>query len=149
MNEQRKEFILDQLRLNRKVKASSIVKKFNVSMETVRRDLEELEKQGLLRKVYGGATVGRIYETEKPYGDRQIIRAKEKQAIAKATVDLLEDDDTLFLDGGTTLLEIAKEILAKLNNTGVAIEEDKQAQASLYIAVTNKIIIASREKYFC
>ena len=46
-------------------------------------------------------------------------------------------------------IEIAKEILAKLNNTGVAIEEDKQAQASLYIAVTNKIIIASREKYFC
>ena len=46
-------------------------------------------------------------------------------------------------------IEIAKDILAKLNNTGVTIEEDKQAQASLYIAVTNKIIIASREKYFC
>ena len=110
MNEQRKEFILDQLRLNRKVKASTIVKEFNVSMETVRRDLEELEKQGLLRKVYGGATVGRIYEAEKPYNDRQVIRLKEKQAIAKATVDLLEDNDTLFLDGGSTLLEIAKEI---------------------------------------
>ena len=45
-------------------------------------------------------------------------------------------------------IEIAKEILAKLNNTGVAIEEDKQAQASLYIAATDKIIIASGKNTF-
>ena len=45
-------------------------------------------------------------------------------------------------------IEIAKDILAKLNNTGVTIEEDKQAQASLYIAVTNKIIIASGKNTF-
>lgn len=110
MNEQRKEFILEQLRVNRKVKASTIVKKFNVSMETVRRDLEELENLGYLRKVYGGATVGRIYEPEQPYTDRQVIRSKEKKAIAKAAVDLINDGDVVFLDGGTTILEIAKEI---------------------------------------
>lgn len=107
---ERKKYILDRLNQENKVKAADVAKRFRVSMETVRRDLEELENSGCLRRVYGGAVIGTVYDVEKPYDSRQIIRLEEKQAIAKRTLELLENGETVFLDGGTTLLEVAKQI---------------------------------------
>ena len=107
---ERKKYILEMLNQHNKVKASEVAEKFGVSMETVRRDLEELEGGGYLRRVYGGAVKGTVYDTEQPYDSRQVIHLAEKQAIAKRTVTLLEDGETVFLDGGTTLLEVAKQI---------------------------------------
>ena len=92
------------------MKASDICKKFNVTMETVRRDIEELEIQGYLRKVYGGAIEGRVYGPEPSYNDRMVTRLNEKRSIAKKAIDILSPKEIVYLDGGTTTLEIAKEI---------------------------------------
>lgn len=127
MKENRKEFILDKLRREKKIKAQDIVQQFNVTMETVRRDLEELEEQGLLRRVYGGAIEGRVYEPEPSYDSRSITRLSEKQAIAKKTVELIDDDETVFIDGGTTALEVARE----LAHSGKRV-----------VAITNALIVA-------
>lgn len=110
IQQERKTFILEMLDRDGKVKAADVSEKFGVSMETVRRDLEELESGGCLRRVYGGAVVGTVYDTEQPYDSRQVIWLAEKQAIARKTVELLENGETVFLDGGTTLLEVAKQI---------------------------------------
>ncbi len=110
MKLERKDYILDTLRKDKKIKAQDIVQRFSVTMETVRRDLEELEGQGLLRRVYGGAIEGRIYEPEPSYDSRSVTRLAEKQAIARKTVEMIEDEEAVFIDGGTTALEVAKEL---------------------------------------
>lgn len=118
MTQQRRDYILDVLNSDKKIRTSDIVKHFNVTMETVRRDLKQLEDEGLLRRIYGGAIPGRIYEPEPSYDSRQITRLNEKISIAKKTIELLDINDTVFLDGGTTLLQVAKEIVkSKLNLT--------------------------------
>jgi len=72
-----------------------------VSRETVRRDILELEAQGLLRRVHGGvvATAARL---EPPFVERQRLHAREKRAIAQAVLPLLAPGQTLFLDAGST-----------------------------------------------
>ena len=116
---ERKKYILDVLNQENKVKAADVAKRFGVSMETVRRDLEELESGGCLRRVYGGAVTGTVYDVEEPYDSRQVIRLAEKQAIARRTVELLENGETVFMDGGTTLLEVARQIRSSKKNLTV------------------------------
>jgi len=72
-----------------------------VSRETVRRDILELEAQGLLRRVHGGvvATAARL---EPPFVERQRLHSREKRAIAQAVLPLLAPGQTLFLDAGST-----------------------------------------------
>ncbi|MBQ6559994.1 MAG: DeoR/GlpR transcriptional regulator [Erysipelotrichaceae bacterium] len=117
MKTERREYILDKIRIDKKIKAQDIVQQFDVTMETVRRDLEELENQGLLRRVYGGAIEGRIFEPEPSYDSRIISRLDEKQAIAHNTAELINDGEFVYLDGGTTVLEVATE----LANSGKAL----------------------------
>lgn len=107
LQHERKQVILEMINRDRIVKAADLVERFGVSMETVRRDLEELEKSGSLRRVYGGAVLGTVYDSEPSYSNRQITHLEQKKAIAAATYGLIEQGDTLFLDGGTTLMEIA------------------------------------------
>lgn len=107
LQQERKQCIIEMINRDRIVKASDLVERFGVSMETVRRDLEELEKNGSLRRVYGGAVLGTVYDPEPSYNNRQITHAEQKKAIAVAAYGLIEPGDTLFLDGGTTLMELA------------------------------------------
>ena len=110
MKTERRDYILDKIRIEKKIKAQDIVQQFDVTMETVRRDLEELENQGLLRRVYGGAIEGRVYEPEPSYDSRIISRLDEKQAIARKTAEMIDDGEIIYLDGGTTALEVAREL---------------------------------------
>ena len=110
MKTERRDYILDKIRVEKKIRAQDIVQQFDVTMETVRRDLEELENQGLLRRVYGGAIEGRVYEPEPSYDSRIISRLDEKQAIARKTAALIDDGESIYLDGGTTVLEVAREL---------------------------------------
>ncbi|MGI6494752.1 MAG: DeoR/GlpR family DNA-binding transcription regulator [Kiritimatiellia bacterium] len=80
----------------------------HVSPATIRRDLDKLEQQGRLRRVHGGAT-----ELQKPHDEllfdaKTSIAAREKQAIAEAALSLIEPTDTVFLDGGSTILALAQ-----------------------------------------
>ena len=140
MKSERKDFILDKIRREKKIKAQEIVQEFNVTMETVRRDLEELEEMGLLRRVYGGAIEGRIYEPEPSYDTRTVTRLSEKQAMAKEAVKLIEDEETVFIDGGTTCLEVAKE-LAKSDKRIVAITNALTVAEVLLTNSNMKVII--------
>ncbi|MDY0744624.1 DeoR/GlpR family DNA-binding transcription regulator [Paucibacter sp. R3-3] len=96
-----------------------------VSRETVRRDLVQLESAGELRRVHGGA-VAASAAPEPPLAQRLAARQKEKRAIAKAAVALLQPGQTLFLDAGST-------------NTILA---DELATLSGMVVVTNSLAIA-------
>lgn len=81
-----------------------------VSEATVRRDLESLENQGVIRRVYGGAELLRQKHTEPLYEEKASLHAPEKARIAEAANRFLQEGDTIFLDGGSTVLEMARRL---------------------------------------
>ncbi|MBR0773829.1 DeoR/GlpR transcriptional regulator [Bradyrhizobium diazoefficiens] len=91
------------------VTADRIAADLGVSRETVRRDTLELEARGELRRVHGGV-VAIGPEPEPPIAERARVRQKEKRAIAKAAARLVSAGQTLFLDFGSTVTELAAEL---------------------------------------
>jgi DeoR/GlpR family transcriptional regulator of sugar metabolism len=74
------------------------------------RDLEDLEKQGLIKKVMGGAILGEGDRFESHFDKRLKTRAKQKKAIAKKAIERVQDDTSIFLDHSTTTLQMVGEI---------------------------------------
>ncbi|TQR08730.1 DeoR/GlpR family DNA-binding transcription regulator [Psychrobacillus soli] len=114
--EERKKTILELLEENGKVVVRKVEKLLNVSGETVRRDLERLEKEGFLKKVYGGAVKNRV-TFELPFDQKTMLNAKEKSAICKKAAELVEDSDVIFIGHGTTVLELVRFLNNKKNVT--------------------------------
>ena len=95
------------------VKVGELMELFDVSIETVRRDLEYLEDQGLLRRVYGGAVLPQPKALEPSYASREIKHFEEKNAIGRTAVEYVQDNDVIAIDIGTTTLEFAKALVGK------------------------------------
>lgn len=91
------------------VSVDRLALEFEVSNESIRRDLMAMEREGVLRRVHGGA-VSVPAEQDPSYGARSTIRLKEKRAIALAAMRLIKSGQTLFLDGGTTTAALAEEL---------------------------------------
>lgn len=89
--------------------AERIMQDLSVSRETVRRDVLELEAQGVLRRVHGGVIAANA-EPEPPLTIRNTVRAKEKRAIARAAASLVQPGQTLFVDTGSTTALLAEEL---------------------------------------
>jgi DeoR/GlpR family transcriptional regulator of sugar metabolism len=96
------------LRMDHVVSVENLSQQLGVSAATVRRDLEQLADLGEVRRVHGGA-VGFESRLEEPlFDDKTSIAAKEKQRIAQAALKFIKPNDTIFLDGGSTVLELAR-----------------------------------------
>ena len=105
---ERRSEIIRLLEENKVVKVSDLSQMFSVSEATIRRDLGKLAQQGLLQKTYGGAVVqerGRSWGTSEAGAD-PFLEAKRR--IGKATVELIEDGDTICLQAGSTTLQVAR-----------------------------------------
>ncbi|MEB3102185.1 DeoR/GlpR family DNA-binding transcription regulator [Ferviditalea candida] len=113
LSEERKRMILDLLQRDGKVSVIPLSRELSVSAETIRRDLDVLEKEGKLHRVYGGATNVRIQGDEPPYIQRQSQFAQEKAQIGRKAAGLIEDGDHVVIDVGTTTLEMARAIQGK------------------------------------
>ena len=103
----RRECIKDMLNSAGFVNVQELVNRFQVSSETIRRDLEYLEKEGVLKRIHGGAVSVRPHANESAYHTRQQEHTSEKQAIARAAAELVCDGDTVLIAPGTTALEVA------------------------------------------
>lgn len=108
--EERYRQILDILEKEKTVKVSMLIKLFNVSIETVRRDLEYLEKEGHLRRVHGGAVLDRVITKNNDFQIRKTENLEEKSEIAKIAVSFISEGQSIAMNGGTTTLEVAKEL---------------------------------------
>jgi DeoR/GlpR family transcriptional regulator of sugar metabolism len=108
----RRQFIQRQLILEGAVSVEDLSRRLGVSLPTVRRDLTKLEEIGLVRRTHGGATVEAPRGADQAFALREQIDAEEKRAIARATVQLLEPDATVLMNDGSTVLAVAREILA-------------------------------------
>lgn len=110
---ERQRVILDKLNEDKSVRVVDLSKLFNVTEETVRRDLDKLEKRNLLKKTYGGAVC--IDEAEKEVEeysfDYRIQQNSEgKNKIGKVIADLIKDGETLMIDSSTTCLEVLNHV---------------------------------------
>lgn len=106
LTEERHEYILEQINKADMVSIKELEKAMNCSVSTVRRDLSQLEKKGLLIRVHGGAK--RIYtlESEMEMKDKSTKNVQEKNIIAKFAASFINDKDIIYLDAGTSTYQM-------------------------------------------
>jgi DeoR family transcriptional regulator, fructose operon transcriptional repressor len=104
LQNERYEKILSQIQSKGAVRVAELAKDFSISESTIRRDIIELDQMGKLRKVFGGAVSNNTYLTsyETDVKTRAVFSVPEKDSIAKFAASLIEADDFVFLDAGTT-----------------------------------------------
>ncbi len=117
IKQERRKQILELLLQRESVQVSQLMEQFQVSIETIRRDLEELERQQQLVRVYGGAILPPGKAAEPIYRERATVNYLQKQAIGRLAADLVKDGDTIAIDLGTTTLALAKALGGKKNIT--------------------------------
>ncbi|GGJ08124.1 putative HTH-type transcriptional regulator YulB [Paenibacillus hunanensis] len=84
------------------MRVTELSERCQVTEETIRRDLDRLERQGLLRRSHGGAVSVQGEQPETPFSEREIMHAEEKRRIAEQAVKLIEPNDRILLDASTT-----------------------------------------------
>ncbi|GMA60792.1 HTH-type transcriptional regulator IolR [Alicyclobacillus fastidiosus] len=89
---------------HKNVSLDELVSAFSVSKNTIRRDVQWLVERGELRKVYGGVSIND--STLVSFNDRQARNQKQKERIAKVAASYVQDGDIIFVDSGTTTLEM-------------------------------------------
>lgn len=114
---ERRNKIIELLSSKEVVTINEFIESFNISIETVRRDLNLLEKQGKIEKVYGGAKLKENPNYETAIENRMISRLADKQNIGRKCVELINDNDCIFIDSGSTTYQIAKYLDSKKNLT--------------------------------
>jgi DeoR/GlpR family transcriptional regulator of sugar metabolism len=118
--EERRFQIRELLAAQRTVTASDLCERLNVTAATIRRDLATLEKDGVLVRSHGGA-VSRMSSTNFQPSYDALLRSnsEEKRQIARAAEPLILDGDTVFLEGSTTVLELARQLIHRQRLTVV------------------------------
>ncbi len=115
--QERRQRIFEMVEASGVASVRDLAQRFEVSGITVMRDLQELEAQGLIRRVHGGAISVRGASYEPPFSARENDNAAAKQRIAAKALEMINDGDSLILDVGTTTLEIARGLKGKRNLT--------------------------------
>ncbi|HZL63574.1 MAG TPA: DeoR/GlpR family DNA-binding transcription regulator [Thermoleophilia bacterium] len=105
--EERRLVIMERVRSRSLVKPAELADELGVSIETIRRDLVALEEDGLVRRVYGGATGTSARAFEPAFEKRLTQHRDRKMAIGRLAASLIGPGDTVILDIGTTVAELA------------------------------------------
>lgn len=113
----RRNEILQIVEVQQSIKVPELSKRFNVTEETIRRDLEKLEKDGHVKRTYGGAVLNNSTNADLSVNIREVTNVEGKEKISLKVADFIEDGDTLMLDSSTTALYVAKAIRNKQNIT--------------------------------
>lgn len=112
---QRKQLILNRLATHGQIVAGELALELGTSEDTIRRDLRELAQQGKLQRVHGGAL-----PASAATGDlrvRQQVSTDEKQALGRFGAQLIKPGQVVMLDGGTTAIQVARQLPADLRAT--------------------------------
>ncbi len=114
LKQERHQYIIKQINLHNQVLSTELLATLGVSEDTIRRDLVELESQGKLVKVHGGA-VSKSYHFD--FQESNVYAVNEKRLIAQKAVSLLSDDMFVLLGGGTTISELIEALPSDLKAT--------------------------------
>lgn len=119
------------LQARRAVRVSALSEQLGVSEMTIRRDLERLEAEGMLSRTHGGAILKRHLTAEPIYVESALEHADEKRRIAQAAAAMIRPGETVFLNSGTTTVEVLRHLDPDLearivtNNAGAIVEAGK------------------------
>ncbi|MFD0681308.1 MULTISPECIES: DeoR/GlpR family DNA-binding transcription regulator [unclassified Paenibacillus] len=108
----RRNEIIQAVRRTGSVSVEELVAAYNVSVETIRRDLRILDERGYLRRTYGGAVKKEQTTWDLPFYERMNLNQERKTAIAREAVLLLEEGDSVFIDGNTSGLALSRYVPA-------------------------------------
>jgi DeoR family transcriptional regulator, aga operon transcriptional repressor len=136
--------ILRELQRSGSVSIDSLCSMLNISIATARRDLQELEEQGLLRRTHGGAVsieplFYEAFRHDSSFQEQIGRHAEEKRRIAMAAADLVEDGDTIALTAGTTTTEVVRcirnrqGVIVVTSTVNVAMEHSKRKDIEVFV----------------
>lgn len=115
----RQEQILEILRREGAVRFDALTQILRVSPATIRRDLEELETRGELRRVHGGAVPVEKLLDEPHFDEKTVAMENEKNRIAMTAAATVQTGETIYIDGGSTLLLLARHLRSREDITVV------------------------------
>lgn len=92
---------------------NELVERFDVSISTVRRDLDEMQRKGVVKRTHGGAFHVEAREHPLDYSTRQSKNVAEKAAIGTLAASLIQEGDAVLLDGGTTTFRVAEKLVGR------------------------------------
>lgn len=104
----RHQLILNRIKVDHRIYITSLSEELGISDDTLRRDLIELDKQGLLTKIHGGAIAKSGISIE--FTERLNTGIAEKQQMAAKVIPLFHEGDIILIDGGTSNLEVARQL---------------------------------------
>jgi DeoR/GlpR family transcriptional regulator of sugar metabolism len=107
----RHQAIIEILKDVGKASVAELGSRLDVTEMTIRRDLESLEENGALTRFHGGAKLARGSSYEPPLPVREKTHSEQKRAIARRVAELIDDGDTVILDGGSTGLALAEALI--------------------------------------
>jgi len=114
---QRRSLILARLKADGQIVAVALAKEIGLSEDTIRRDLRDLAAEGLLQRVHGGALPSSLALAD--FSKRHSIATNDKAAIGRAAAAMVRPGQFLFLDGGTTTIQVARHLPPQLRATVV------------------------------
>src|ERR1700754_4566956 len=134
---ERRTQIVELLRGRGYVNAGELSEMFSVDGSTIRRDLSFLEKTGKIMRTHGGLLPAQdASEGDTPYNVRRNLNMQEKAAIANAAVDLIQDGQSIILDNGSTVFQLALALKARKNITVVTNDLMTAMQLAQHPSVT-------------
>ena len=133
--EQRRAEIIELIRKNGSVRVADLSRIYSISEVTVRSDLEYLESQGQLSRVHGGAVgTGKLY-ANMDLSERYMTNAPSKRELASLAASLIENNDTIMMNAGTTLAYVLHAIQGKKNISIVTNSIQNALEVSSYPGV--------------
>ena len=140
----RRSIILERIQQTSSVRVTELAEEFEVTEETIRRDLEKLESEGFVTRTYGGAVLVQNNTSDLSIHVRETQNQEGKRRIARNVVEMIEDGDTLMVDSSTTAMYVAKNLKGRSNITmitnSVRIPQEVAAQDSMKIIVTGGVL---------
>lgn len=150
---ERAEFIMQQLQLQSTVKVAELGQLLQVSVDTVRRDLKNMEQQGLIKYVHGGAYLPDTFAPFLNFNGREIIHIEAKREAARKALGLIKEGDVIALNSGTTNMVLAQELalmekkITVVTNNYAAINILLQNSSIDLIAVGGQMDVLERSTY--
>lgn len=114
---ERQQGIINLLKMNKSASVAELSKKFFIGETTIRRDLEKLEKQGVLKRTYGGAVLLEGLDSEIPLFVREEEQRGQKQLIGQLAAKLVKEGDIIIMDSSSTVLKMAPNLQGVANLT--------------------------------
>jgi len=139
---EREQKIIELLKISDFMTVSALSTDLNVSEATMRRDLQSMHERGLLERIHGGATLQKSNQVELVFSDKEGKQSSEKKRIAKAALELIHDNDVIYLDGGSTVLYLARLLNERKNLTIVT---NSLMAASILMEYNHRLILTGGE----